>query len=233
MDMIFFLLSFVFFICLIIGLVKPKLVIKWGMEENKSRKNVLKYYGIGTIIFFILFTVNIDAVDIEKDNSNISEPTIEQSMTVDEKAAANLDAKIVALGDIESITLDKLVDVQALRDSYEELTIDQKVLVTKLSLLTEVEKKIVILQNEENENQNTIKAQAALEAKAAREVQTVEVQPETETQTKEIVVDQSQNNEYTVYITRTGSKYHKDGCRYLRQSQIEISKSDAINQGYM
>lgn len=36
----------------------------------------------------------------------------------------------------------------------------------------------------------------------------------------------------TVYITETGSKYHRDGCRYLAKSKIEISKSEAIAQGY-
>ena len=36
----------------------------------------------------------------------------------------------------------------------------------------------------------------------------------------------------TVYITKTGSKYHRDGCRYLRKSQIAISLSDAKNRGY-
>lgn len=36
----------------------------------------------------------------------------------------------------------------------------------------------------------------------------------------------------TVYITKTGSKYHRNGCRYLRKSQIAISLSDAKNRGY-
>ena len=36
---------------------------------------------------------------------------------------------------------------------------------------------------------------------------------------------------YTVYITRTGSKYHRSGCSYLK-SKIEIEKKDAIAQGY-
>lgn len=36
----------------------------------------------------------------------------------------------------------------------------------------------------------------------------------------------------TVYITRTGEKYHSSGCRYLRQSKISISKSEAQRQGY-
>ena len=40
------------------------------------------------------------------------------------------------------------------------------------------------------------------------------------------------NSGRTVYITRTGSKYHRNGCRYLRQSKIPISKSAAQRQGY-
>ena len=35
-----------------------------------------------------------------------------------------------------------------------------------------------------------------------------------------------------VYITRTGSKYHKGTCSYLRQSKIEITLSDAVDRGY-
>lgn len=31
----------------------------------------------------------------------------------------------------------------------------------------------------------------------------------------------------TVYITKTGKKYHRDGCRYLSKSRIPISLSDA------
>lgn len=36
----------------------------------------------------------------------------------------------------------------------------------------------------------------------------------------------------TVYITKTGTKYHTDGCRYLSQSKIAIELSDAIAKGY-
>ena len=35
----------------------------------------------------------------------------------------------------------------------------------------------------------------------------------------------------TVYITRTGKKYHRDGCRYLK-SRIPISLKDAKAKGY-
>jgi hypothetical protein len=31
----------------------------------------------------------------------------------------------------------------------------------------------------------------------------------------------------TVYVTRTGSKYHKGGCRYLSKSKIPMALKDA------
>jgi hypothetical protein len=36
----------------------------------------------------------------------------------------------------------------------------------------------------------------------------------------------------TVYITRTGEKYHRDGCQYLRQSRIATTLRDAVKRGY-
>ena len=43
---------------------------------------------------------------------------------------------------------------------------------------------------------------------------------------------QQQTQSETVYITRTGSKYHRAGCSYLKSSCIPISKNDAIAAGY-
>jgi hypothetical protein len=40
------------------------------------------------------------------------------------------------------------------------------------------------------------------------------------------------NNIVTVYITETGSSYHRAGCRYLSQSSIAISLQNAKTQGY-
>ena len=36
----------------------------------------------------------------------------------------------------------------------------------------------------------------------------------------------------TVFVTRTGKKYHRDGCRYLAASMISISLKDAKARGY-
>ena len=36
----------------------------------------------------------------------------------------------------------------------------------------------------------------------------------------------------TVYITKTGKKYHRDGCRYLSQSKIKTTLKEAKANGY-
>ncbi|MFC1489813.1 DNA/RNA non-specific endonuclease [Candidatus Latescibacterota bacterium] len=47
-------------------------------------------------------------------------------------------------------------------------------------------------------------------------------------------IDDSEDDQstITVYVTNTGSKYHLSGCRYLSQSKISISLSNAKAQGY-
>lgn len=46
------------------------------------------------------------------------------------------------------------------------------------------------------------------------------------------IISKHQNKEVTVYITRTGTKYHASGCQYLRRSQIAIGKDKAIAKGF-
>jgi len=41
-----------------------------------------------------------------------------------------------------------------------------------------------------------------------------------------------QTKEVTVYVTRTGAKYHNAGCQYLRRSCIPMKLSDAKAAGY-
>ena len=36
----------------------------------------------------------------------------------------------------------------------------------------------------------------------------------------------------TVYITKTGERYHKEDCRYLHSSKIKTTLSDAKTSGY-
>lgn len=54
----------------------------------------------------------------------------------------------------------------------------------------------------------------------------------TPTPAPEQKIEEPVSKEITVYVTNTGSKYHREGCQYLRQSQIPISLDDAISEGY-
>jgi hypothetical protein len=40
------------------------------------------------------------------------------------------------------------------------------------------------------------------------------------------------NGDQTVYITRSGKKYHAEGCRFLRQSMTPAKLKDAVKSGY-
>ena len=44
--------------------------------------------------------------------------------------------------------------------------------------------------------------------------------------------EQLDTNAETVYITKTGSKYHRGNCGYLKKSKTAILKSKAIERGF-
>lgn len=51
--------------------------------------------------------------------------------------------------------------------------------------------------------------------------------------------DEDESDDYSpsksgtvVYVTRTGSKYHRGSCSYLSSSKIEIDLDDAKDDGY-
>ena len=44
-------------------------------------------------------------------------------------------------------------------------------------------------------------------------------------------VNQKKNNQ--VFITRTGSKYHRSTCRYLKKSRIPTTLKNAFDRGYL
>lgn len=81
MAIFMFILSLICFVCLIIGIIKPGIVIKWGTLEKRTRKNVLKYYGIGLIVTFILFVAFIP----KNPNTDNTKTTVKADSTVKEQ----------------------------------------------------------------------------------------------------------------------------------------------------
>lgn len=74
-------------------------------------------------------------------------------------------------------------------------------------------------------------AEAASQAQAEAEAEAA-AQAEAQRKAEAEAAAAAQAQEQTVYITNSGSKYHRDGCRYLKKSKIPISLSDAQAQGY-
>ncbi len=48
----------------------------------------------------------------------------------------------------------------------------------------------------------------------------------------DVTAETQSSNERTVYITRSGKKYHLNGCDYLGEKKIAISMGDALNAQY-
>ena len=40
-----------------------------------------------------------------------------------------------------------------------------------------------------------------------------------------------QQKDCTVYITRTGKRYHREGCRYLRGGAVAMTREEALKRG--
>lgn len=82
-------------------------------------------------------------------------------------------------------------------------------------------------------------ARAEEERKAAEEAARVEAEEKARKEAEAAAAAQaeeqaakSSESSYTVYITKTGEKYHSGGCRYLKKSKIAIDLNDAKAQGY-
>ncbi|MGG1140086.1 hypothetical protein [Bacillus mycoides] len=91
MNNLFALLFFVCLIALIIGIIKPQLVVRWGAVEKRTRKSVLKFYGIGLIAMFVLMVATAnDTKKTEETNTEAKPAKAEQKkeLTAEEKAAA-------------------------------------------------------------------------------------------------------------------------------------------------
>ncbi len=75
MNSFFTLLLYISFFALLIGIIKPNIVLKWMQFERRNRKNVLKYYGIAFIAFSLLagVTSNNSAATNNTNTTNKSE----------------------------------------------------------------------------------------------------------------------------------------------------------------
>ncbi|MGG7146541.1 hypothetical protein ACQPVA_07045 [Clostridium butyricum] len=113
MNSLMLILFLVCFICLIVGLIKPTLVIKWGNKRN--RKQVILTYCLGMLIFFVLFGITIP--DSEK-TTTVSNSESSINKDKDEDSDKELNDKIKELED-------KYTPILESDKKYAEMTNDE------------------------------------------------------------------------------------------------------------
>lgn len=87
MNSLMLILVLLCIICLIVGIIKPNIVIRWGDLEKRNRKNVFKYYGLGLIVAFILFGISTPKTVSTSTGNNQAEQ--EAKKAVEEKGSYN------------------------------------------------------------------------------------------------------------------------------------------------
>lgn len=128
-------------------------------------KKSIKFNILGSLIVFIIIIIGVSAFDSLKSPQQKRLDLLASQQSALKKAASKVDAKIKALGDVNTLALDKAADVKAARTAYEALTADEKAFVTKLAVLVSAEKKITDLQADA-EKKASEKAAAAEKAGA-------------------------------------------------------------------
>ena len=129
---------------------------------------------------------------------------------------------ILAINDLDEITLDSEGQIERARIEYNELSEEEQGEVVNYGELTEAESGLQVLKEEKAAKEKAKKKKAA--AKKKKEEAERKKREEEERRAAE-------EQDITVHITKSGDKYHSAGCYYLK-SDIEISLEDAKARGY-
>lgn len=201
------------------------------MENKKSffkdKKNIAIII-LSIIIVLLIATYPTQTNQTIPTSSNISTENLEQKITTltDDLKEANQ-------------------KVKTLEENNQTLSKEKEELITKLNTMPSTEN---LQKTIDEKNQYILNLEAQVGTLTAEKAQ-VEAQNgilqqqlsdsqksnSTSTTTNKSTKTTTQNNtdtSATVYITDTGSKYHRGSCSYLRSSKHSISKNSAISQGY-
>lgn len=187
------------------------------MRESKhSEKNTKKSFwkdkkniAIVVLSFFLIISFgdspSQDTTKLNNEINSLEEQVKSLSRELEEKNSENNSLEIEEL---QKQIQDKDTHINNLENQINSLNEEKTNLNSKITELTE-----------ENNNLQAYKTSSASSSK-------------TQTTSTSKVYAEPTNTSYTVYITNSGEKYHRDGCRYLKNSKIAIDKSSAISQGY-
>lgn len=189
-----------------------KHAVKDVKRKNSSNKTIKNWIiGILTSLLILMFvTYPTDAINAKNDyEKQIEQLKTEQQNTEQFKSEQqNIEQKVKDLTEKNNeLTL-----------KNEQLEKDKNSLNEQLSTVQKELEELKNSNNKKNDNSVTTSVPTSTPAQTSG--------------TSNKQTSSSTNNTYTVYITKTGKKYHRAGCSSLSKSQISINKNDAISQGY-
>ncbi len=210
--------------------------------EISSPNKKLKAWQIILIIVGCLTVIGVIGNACSSSDNNIA-TTIPTSSTTEATEGTTLSV-LATTKATEETTLPVLASINSDKETiYVGNTID----VTVSDATENVEWKsdneaIANIASLKNKNDNTAsieglkKGTAIITAKVGNQELTCKIKvlnnPEDTTHATTVAPVTTTPNTETVYITNTGSKYHRAGCRFLSKSKIEINLAEAKSQGY-
>lgn len=181
----------------------------------KDRKN------IAITILAVLLLISISVYG----SSNSSKETIAKEYEIkQEETIKQLENEVTALQ----------TENQSLKDKNQNLEEEKKKLEEeKQSLSTQIEesKKTSSITTVNQSNQTTQNLTKTQSKTTSAQTSTKSTATSSNATTNKSTTVQNTNSE-TVYVTKTGKKYHKSGCSYLKDSKIAKTLSEAKSQGY-
>lgn len=201
------------------------------MENKKSflkdKKNIAIII-LSIIIVLLIATYPTETKQTIPTSSDISTENLEQKITTltDDLKEANQKVK----------TLEE--NNQTLSKEKEELTIKLNATPSTENLQKTIDEKNQYILNLEAQVGTLTAEKAQAEAQNGilqQQLSDSQKSSSTSATTNKSTKTTTQSNtdtSATVYITDTGSKYHRGSCSYLRSSKHSISKNSAISQGY-
>ena len=226
------------------------------MEEKKSK---VIWWVVGILILLCLIgssSENVDTKDAalqneinslniqieelknEKDKLlekyNESENIIENNISEKEKVLElenTISEKDIIIKGLENTVSDTRSRITEAEKEIEKL---EKDLESKKDEIEDLGENVNTLKEEKSELEDKVTSLSSIKKSSSSSSSNSNSSSSTKTTTKQTTSTSSSSttNSYTVYITKSGGKYHSGGCSYLRSSKIAIDKSSAISQGY-
>ncbi len=180
-------------------------------------------------VVFVIFLFACSLIPTQSSNQDETQAdTLSYSVSMDETASSSVstedtdEAEETFEPDTSTLELNVSDEEEIEEENQEDFESDEEPTSTVETTLTANEE-------EESAQQDDTSQQTETSIYTEQDTKTSD---EESTDAEDEANEEEVEAEITVYITETGAKYHRSGCRYLSKSKIETTLSKATAKGY-